>query len=96
LDFPWLKLKENPLRLSEKKTLLKMRTYIGYSADKNLEKLEYIDNEFWINDILELKPKDFKKVKGSDKFYTTNEKFDLTKTAITVGGVLLLLLLLLI
>lgn len=85
LDFPWIKTKEDQIVLNNNNTPLKIRTYIAYSMDKELKKLEYIDNEFWINNIDLIHKKKLKEEISNNSFYTKGEKFDPIFTGISVG-----------
>ena len=89
LDFPWIKTKNYTILLNKKNTPLKIRTYIAYSKEKELNSLEYIDNEFWINSIDVLNRKNFSEYQSEKTFYTKGQKFDPIMTGIGAGFTIL-------
>lgn len=81
LDFPILKQKKEFLNKSfnENNSILKMRVYLAYSKNKNLDSLNYIDTGFWVQNIMDVKEKEFKKI-NNNQFYNTYDKIDKKKS----------------
>jgi len=94
LTFPWIKLKENSISLSERRSPLKIRTYIAYSTNKELEELNYIDNDFWVSKTKKVKKSKVKDYQSYDKFYNGRLKFSFVKTLLAFGLPIVILVLL--
>ena len=85
LDFPWLKMKGDDVKFSKSNSPLNVRTYIGYSRTKDLAELEYIDNEFYVDNVTETKPRNARKMQSKNKFFTSKKKFSFIKTIVGTG-----------
>jgi len=85
LDFPWLKMKDDNVKFNKSNSPLIVRTYLGYSKTKDFEELQYIDNEFFVENVLETKPRVGRKLKSKEKFYTQKRRFSFIKTLIGFG-----------
>lgn len=94
LSFPWIRLKENSIQLSKRRSPLNIRTYIAYSTDRDLENVEYIDNDFWVSKTEKVKSSKLKSHQSFDKFYNGRLKVSFIKTLLAFGIPILLLLVL--
>lgn len=77
LDFPYLRSKNDTQNFNESNSPLDVRTYLGYALKKNLddvEELEYIDNQFYIKSIKDIKNSEIKKFESRDRFYVVSKQ----------------------
>ena len=95
LSFPYLKSKNDIQNFNESNSPLDVRTYLGYALKKNLddvEKLEYIDNQFYIKSIKDVKKSKLKNFESRDKFYVeSKQKMGDNRKTWTLVGILVVL-----
>lgn len=89
LGFPSNKVikKRQVIKFELQNSPLEFRAYMGYSKSKNFDNLKYIDNQFWVSIISNIKASIGKKMATNDKFFNQIKKSN-------PGGTILLLVLL--
>ena len=83
MDFPILKHKNDFINktYNDVETILKMRVYLAYSRNINLDSLNYVDTGFWVQNIKDLKEREYRKL-NKNQFYNTYDKIDKKKSLI--------------